>query len=163
MQDTQGFVYVIANAAMPGIVKIGRTSRNPIDRAAELYGTGVPLPFRIEFVLYSENSMAMEERAHKRFARHRLNAGREFFEVSTADVIEWMVNSAIGEHDLTCIYCEKELRQESIDYACNETGCHPFEATDLLRYVDADEIRMAYDRMCRDRLQQKEEPAQCIE
>lgn len=162
MEDAKGFVYVMANPAMPGIVKIGRTSRNPIDRAHELYVTGVPHPFSIEFVLYAENSMELEEVAHKRFRRQRVNSGREFFQVPTADVIEWLVNVTLGIHDLTCIYCEKELRQESVDYACNETGCHPFEATDLLRYVDADEIRRAYEKMRAGR-QQRQEPVECIE
>ena len=45
---TPGWVYVLTNPAMPGLVKIGLTSRNPQVRAAELtQATGVPAPFVI--------------------------------------------------------------------------------------------------------------------
>ncbi|MFT7387743.1 MAG: hypothetical protein ACI8VC_000984 [Candidatus Endobugula sp.] len=41
-----GIVYVLTNPAMPGIVKIGKTSRDSVDaRLNELYSTGVPVPF----------------------------------------------------------------------------------------------------------------------
>ena len=39
-------VYVLTNPAMPGIVKIGMTEREDVQRRmTELYSTGVPLPF----------------------------------------------------------------------------------------------------------------------
>ena len=45
-----GIVYVLTNPAMPGIVKIGKTSRGSIDaRLNELYSTGVPVPFECAF------------------------------------------------------------------------------------------------------------------
>ena len=41
-------VYVLTNQAMPGIVKIGMTERDDVQRRMnELYSTGVPLPFRV--------------------------------------------------------------------------------------------------------------------
>ena len=41
-----GWVYVLVNSSMPGIAKVGRTTRAPRDRAAELSGvTGVATPF----------------------------------------------------------------------------------------------------------------------
>ena len=47
---TTGIVYVLTNPAMPGIVKIGRTTRGSIDvRLNELYSTGVPVPFECAF------------------------------------------------------------------------------------------------------------------
>lgn len=159
----QGFVYVMSNQSMPGIVKIGRTSRNPIDRAAELFSTGVPRPFDIRFVAYSTQSDQLEQAAHNHFREDRLNPNREFFERELTDVIEWLANIAVGRYDLSCIYCEKELRHASLEFACNETGCHPFEATDLMRFVDADELRRAYEKMRAERRQYFEEPVQCIE
>ena len=39
-------VYVLTNAAMPGMVTIGMTDRPDVQRRmGELYSTGVPLPF----------------------------------------------------------------------------------------------------------------------
>ena len=159
----QGFVYVMSNRSMPGIVKIGRTSRNPIDRAAELFSTGVPSPFEIRFVVFSEQSDQLEHAAHNRFRDDRLNPNREFFERELVDVVEWLTNVVVGRYDLSCIYCEKELRRESLDFACNETGCHPFEATDLMRFVDADELRRAYAKMRSEHQQHIEDSFECIE
>lgn len=39
-------VYVLTNSAMPGLVKIGKTTRNDLSsRMSELFSTGVPVPF----------------------------------------------------------------------------------------------------------------------
>ena len=44
-----GIVYVLSNRAMPGLVKIGMTTRHELDaRLKELYTTGVPVPFDVE-------------------------------------------------------------------------------------------------------------------
>ena len=45
-----GIVYVLSNRAMPGLVKIGMTTRPELDtRLKELYTTGVPVPFDVEY------------------------------------------------------------------------------------------------------------------
>lgn len=56
MTEAEGWVYVLANEAMPGLVKIGFSTKDPIIRAQHLYKdpkigalAGVPMPF---FVAY---------------------------------------------------------------------------------------------------------------
>ena len=67
-------VYVLTNPAMPGIVKIGKTSQDDLqDRMKQLYTTGVPLPF--------ECAIALEKALHTAFDADRLNSSREFFEI----------------------------------------------------------------------------------
>ena len=39
----------MSNPAMPGLLKVGFTTDTPDVRARELYTTGVPLPFKVEF------------------------------------------------------------------------------------------------------------------
>lgn len=42
----KGLVYLLTNPAMPGIVKIGLTTRGDMNqRLQELFTTGVPVPF----------------------------------------------------------------------------------------------------------------------
>ena len=44
-----GYVYMLTNASMPGMFKVGRTVRDSRGRARELYTTGVPTPFEVAF------------------------------------------------------------------------------------------------------------------
>lgn len=36
MTNNRGYIYVLANSAMPDLVKVGKTTRTPAERAAEL-------------------------------------------------------------------------------------------------------------------------------
>lgn len=77
-----GFVYILTNAAMPDLVKIGSTRRSPEVRAREISGTtGVPRAFQVAFVLLVEGSAERVERAvHRALAKDR--EGKEFFRVT---------------------------------------------------------------------------------
>ena len=45
-----GIVYLLTNPVMPGLVKIGMTTQQEVDkRMKELYTTGVPVPFECSF------------------------------------------------------------------------------------------------------------------
>lgn len=84
-----GIVYLLENEAMPGIVKIGKTSRCDLEkRMKELFTTGVPLPFECVYACRVKLSHMDElERAlHTAFAPSRVNENREFFRVSAAQV-----------------------------------------------------------------------------
>ena len=82
-------VYVLTNPAMPGIVKIGMTDRPDVRRRmADLYTTGVPLPFDCVIAREIEDREAAEiERAlHTAFGPNRINPSREFFELEPEQV-----------------------------------------------------------------------------
>ena len=75
-------VYVLTNPAMPGIVKIGATTRDdPEIRMNELYTTGVPLPFDCAVAIELDESEGLEKALHSAFGPYRLNPSREFFEI----------------------------------------------------------------------------------
>ena len=80
-----GIVYLLVNECMPGLVKIGKTSRKDMAaRLRELYTTGVPLPFQCRYACRVKLSHMDElERAlHEAFAPDRVNNSREFFRIS---------------------------------------------------------------------------------
>lgn len=79
-----GIVYILENAAMPGIVKIGKTSRNSVKkRLNELYSTGVPVPFDCVYAARVENDVEVERAFHEAFGPYRINRKREFFEIES--------------------------------------------------------------------------------
>ncbi|TGE15535.1 GIY-YIG nuclease family protein [Hymenobacter elongatus] len=81
-------VYVLTNPAMPGLVKIGRTSHNDAKtRIDQLYTTGVPVPFTLEFVCKVPNSEEVEKALHVAFSPYRVNAKREFFSIDANQAI----------------------------------------------------------------------------
>lgn len=83
-KQNDGIVYVLTNPAMPGLVKIGMTSRNNIDeRMKELYGTGTPVPFECKYAckVKSSDCEKIEKALHTAFAPDRINANREFFKI----------------------------------------------------------------------------------
>ena len=79
-----GIVYLLTNPVMPGLVKIGMTAQEDIDRRMrELYTTGVPVPFECQFACRVKKSdcAKIEKALHTAFAPQRVNANREFFRI----------------------------------------------------------------------------------
>lgn len=87
--NNEGYIYVLTNPAMGGIVKIGKTSRELNDRIRELNSaSGVPLPFTLEGYVISKNLKKTEKEIHHQLANKRINRKREFFRVSAADALK---------------------------------------------------------------------------
>lgn len=83
--NTTGYIYILTNSAMPGLVKIGHTARSPATRAAELSAaTGVPDCFTVAWSHPVRDHEALEGLTHGRLARYRVNAHREFFSCTVA-------------------------------------------------------------------------------
>jgi len=83
----KGLVYVLANPAMPGLVKIGQTTNEITSRMNELNTTGVPLPFECLFACEVDDCKVVENALHKAFYPNRVNPRREFFEIDPDQAI----------------------------------------------------------------------------
>lgn len=77
-----GWLYLLTNPAMPGLVKIGMTTRSPEERAQELASTGVPMPFHVSAAWAVDDVRAAERDAHEALARYRVSDQREWFRLS---------------------------------------------------------------------------------
>ena len=73
----KGWVYVITNESLPGLVKIGFTLKDPAQRAAELGSTGVPAKYEVAYEILVNNPRDLENRAHRRLDEFR--EGKEWF------------------------------------------------------------------------------------
>lgn len=89
--EMAGFVYVLSNESMPGLVKIGSTTEHPQKRASQLRTTGVPTPFKVEFAVWVEDHIESEQLAHERLQDDRCVENREFFRIDVFEAIEAIV------------------------------------------------------------------------
>lgn len=81
-------MYVLSNPAMPGLIKIGKTSQQEVkERMRQLYTTGVPLPFNCEYACRVTNCAQVESALHLAFGNSRINSSREFFQIEPERVI----------------------------------------------------------------------------
>jgi TPR repeat protein len=61
----KGWVYVITNQSMPNLVKVGYSMKDPEIRARELYSTGVPLHYTVEYDALVNEPYEVEQKVHK--------------------------------------------------------------------------------------------------
>ncbi len=86
-------VYILESSSMPGMVKIGYTKGDPIDRANTLSkSTGVPTPFNVVYSYSCFNGERIEKAVHKHFRAKRVNSQREFFYVELDEAIKAIEN-----------------------------------------------------------------------
>ena len=76
-----GFVYILINPSLKGMVKIGRTSRSSERRASELSSaTGVPTEYYVAYDEFFPDCHLAERLLHNHLAPFRVNKKREFFQ-----------------------------------------------------------------------------------
>ena len=108
-------VYVLTNPAMPGLVKIGKTTNLEIEvRMRQLYGTGVPVPFDCAFACQVKDAHEVERALHYAFGNIRINPNREFFKLEAERVIS--VLKLLKVDDITAEFEDKiEAGTEEVD------------------------------------------------
>jgi hypothetical protein len=75
-----GYVYILINTSLDGMIKVGRTTRDPQERARELSrATGIPTPFRVAYECFVSDCEQVEGELHARLFDYRVSKDREFF------------------------------------------------------------------------------------
>lgn len=134
-----GFLYVLINPSMPGLAKVGKTTRNPTDRMAELSSaTGVPSAFMLAFQQPVAECDSAELWVHRELEREgfRHADNREFFNAPLHEIIQVVAQAANLVFDATNL---NDSDTESQDYETNSEdlaeelfnlGCAYVEGTD---------------------------------
>lgn len=91
----KGWVYVISNQAMPGLIKIGYSTKDPELRARELNHTGSPYPYIVEYEMLIAEPYRLEQQVHKALRHH--SEGREWFRCSAEEAIAVIQQVAEGK------------------------------------------------------------------
>jgi len=152
---SKGYVYILSNPSMPGLVKIGKTTREPHSRAGQLYQTGVPTPFKVELALYSPDCHELERKAHTMLAGRRPSGGREFFAIEVdaaiaavtechdAQVREWLDEFMPGYS----VGLDEFMHDEgTIGVIADKLEAHPFQVVAAIALMTADEVAPLMDR-----------------
>ncbi len=98
---THGYVYILINSSLAGMVKIGRTIRDSQARARKLFATGVPTPFEVAFEVFSNDHEGLEAEMHARLVDYRVNKNREFFHYPLLEAINLLIELSGSKFDST--------------------------------------------------------------
>lgn len=91
-----GYVYLLSNPSMPGLVKLGCTDRPPAERISELSAaTGVPTPFTLELSVFVPDHLETESQLHQALSSYRVNDSREFFRIPVAKAKTFLYDKQI--------------------------------------------------------------------
>lgn len=117
---TDGFVYIASNKGSYGenIYKIGVTLREEwAARIKELYSAGVPFPFDVHGLIYSNNAYKLEKELHNYFVLNRLNKSnksKEFFKVNLSDIKKYLDDNGIQIYEKESWKWENEVVSEEL-------------------------------------------------
>ena len=78
------YIYILVNPSLRGLLKIGKTTRTPDERAAELSASSnMPTPFMVAYEEEVPDCSVAERLVHQKLAEdgYRVNDSREFFTV----------------------------------------------------------------------------------
>jgi hypothetical protein len=81
----KGWVYIISNPAMPGLIKVGYSTKDPELRAQEFNNTGAPRSYIVEYEMLIEDPFRVEQEAHKALRSKREN--KEWFRCTCEEAI----------------------------------------------------------------------------
>ena len=90
-----GYIYLLINYSMPGLIKVGRTTRAPALRVDELSApTGIPTPFVLVYDVLVPDAPRAENEIHRILASRfrRLADKREHFEAPIHETVKLMIS-----------------------------------------------------------------------
>jgi len=90
----RGWVYVFSNKAMPGLVKVGYSMKDPALRVEELKSTGMPFPFEIQYEALLQNPREVEQNVHTALGDKREKG--EFFRCDAFEAVR-LIRVIAGE------------------------------------------------------------------
>lgn len=141
-----GYVYVLSNASMPGIVKVGKSNAGGHKRANDLFVTGVPTRFRVEFEIYVRDPLAIEQAVHETLGGCRVGPDREFFRCDPNDAIIAILNEYTSYHDHAVVYADEREAVEAARLIAPKTPHHMFEICHAMRFLDVEAVNAAVEK-----------------
>jgi len=142
----QGYVYVLSNPSMPGLLKIGRSINGGKSRAREMYQTGVPAPFTLEFEMLVDCPETVEALVHEMLQKQRSSHSREFFKVDLMTAKHAVIECDLREEDYTVCSLDEYSAVEGAVYLASRSDYVWLEVCDAISYLEPEDIVRAKQR-----------------
>lgn len=152
---TPGFVYILTNESMPGLVKIGRTCRDVDLRASELWQTGVPTKFDVFASERTCDCVQLEAYIHGDLRKRRVNRSREFFAIDPEAALrtvqfwaEFQAGEFVREHfdGVLVVPWQEWIDGSRIEGLMEETGLDASIIRRAMAMVSSEELAPAIAR-----------------
>lgn len=120
-------IYILINEAMPGYVKIGKTT-DLEQRVRDLSrASGVPLPFEVFYAAKVRDMHAAEKLIHDAFDDHRVAPNREFFKIAPERAVAALKLAEIENITPHQDYVDSPEEQRALDKARKNRAKFNFE------------------------------------
>ena len=113
MVDKEGWVYILTNEAMPGLVKIGCTMQDPAIRAEELSdSTAVPIPYVVNYKALVLDPKQIEQEVYGKLDSKRLDDKREFFKCEPFEAIRSIRDTGTVKYEWSIEEVDRKIQQQ---------------------------------------------------
>jgi len=157
--QADGYVYILSNPSMPNLVKIGKTRRGGRHRAKEIYQTGVPTPFTLEYEVYTHDCDALEYYVHECLDKFRVNQSREFFELDVIEAIKHVTHYFIRDFNCELVISDLGDLECTLQEMVNKSGVEDngfisiLDMRQALDFIDAKAISDSMDKLTANRME----------
>lgn len=141
-----GYVYILSNQSMPGLLKIGRSINGGKSRASAMYQTGVPAPFVLEFEMLVDSPTTIEAMVHEKLQDYRLNASREFFKVDLMTAKHAVIDCDLREEDYTVCMLDEYSAVEGAAYVASKSGAVWIDICHMIGWLEPEDFDRAEQR-----------------
>ena len=113
MADKDGWVYVLTNEAMPGLVKVGQTYKTPEIRAQELSSeTGVAAQYVVVYKAFVPNYEQVEKVVHRKLKSAGKHYNKEFFKCEAFEAIRHIRDSTTIKFEESKEDIDRKIQQQ---------------------------------------------------
>lgn len=99
----RGWVYVVTNEAMPGLVKVGFSTKDPSLRAKDFDSAALPYPYAVAYDILVFSPREVEQAVHRALKERGKHEQKEWFKCSVQDAIAAIRDVAAGQNSVETI------------------------------------------------------------
>ncbi len=129
-----GYVYILINSSLPGLIKVGMTNRSPEERALELSNnTNMPTPFVVAYYESVKNMNVVEKLVHQELEElgFRIRDNREFFSAPLKIAIGVLMNVASRSiDDEIALDVSSDDQEDDLGFYYLKKGTEEFSGTE---------------------------------